>query len=181
MLKSAVEGELTREWREADQATLEPASELLTRILQKRREQWEAEQHAKGRKNAVYKEPAPPNVSSLPELPEGWVWTTVDALSSSIRTGTPAVPTDDMTDLPILRSSSLRPGLINFNDVRYLDPEFHNYSENSLEDSDVLGCVDIWFTKCDRVKCLTSNSPIGNGSRFSSSSAPAQTFTSVNH
>jgi type I restriction enzyme, S subunit len=80
VLKAAVEGELTREWREANQATLEPASELLTRILQERRERWEAEQKAKDRKNAVYEEPAAPDVSSLLELPEGWVWATVEQL-----------------------------------------------------------------------------------------------------
>lgn len=80
VLKAAVEGELTQEWREANQATLEPASGLLTRILQERRERWEAEQQAKGRKNAVYEEPAAPDVSSLPELPEGWVWATVEQL-----------------------------------------------------------------------------------------------------
>ncbi len=47
VLKSAVEGELTREWRAAHQSKLEPAEELLARILSERRAQWEAEQWEK--------------------------------------------------------------------------------------------------------------------------------------
>jgi type I restriction enzyme S subunit len=41
-----VEGELTREWREAHRDELSPASVLLERILKERRERWEAEQLA---------------------------------------------------------------------------------------------------------------------------------------
>ena len=37
VLKSAVEGELTREWREAHQGETEPAETLLARILSERR------------------------------------------------------------------------------------------------------------------------------------------------
>ncbi|MFM6395314.1 MAG: hypothetical protein ACKPFF_01365, partial [Planktothrix sp.] len=44
VLKAAVEGNLTKEWREANQGKLEPASVLLERILKQRREKWEAEQ-----------------------------------------------------------------------------------------------------------------------------------------
>ena len=69
VLKAAVEGELSREWREAHQDELEPASELLERILQERREKFT------GKK---YKEPASPDTSELPALPDGWAWTTVD-------------------------------------------------------------------------------------------------------
>jgi type I restriction enzyme S subunit len=47
VLKAAVEGNLTKEWREANQGELEPASVLLERILKQRREKWEAEQLAK--------------------------------------------------------------------------------------------------------------------------------------
>jgi type I restriction enzyme, S subunit len=47
VLKSAVEGELTREWRAAHQSELEPAEELLARILSERRVKWEAEQWEK--------------------------------------------------------------------------------------------------------------------------------------
>ena len=51
VLKAAVEGELSREWRGAHLDELEPASELLERILQERREKFAGKR---------YKEPAPP-------------------------------------------------------------------------------------------------------------------------
>jgi len=68
VLKAAVEGELSREWREAHSDELEPASELLERILQERREKFE------GKK---YKEPASPDTSRQPTLLDGWEWTLI--------------------------------------------------------------------------------------------------------
>lgn len=44
VLKAAVTGELTKEWREHNQDKLEPASELLKRILDERRRKWEEQQ-----------------------------------------------------------------------------------------------------------------------------------------
>jgi type I restriction enzyme S subunit len=84
VLKAAVEGNLTKEWREANQGKLEPASILLERILKQRREKWEAEQLAKMKAQGKtpkddswklkYKEPVAPDTSELPELPDGWCW-----------------------------------------------------------------------------------------------------------
>ena len=90
VLKSAMEGKLTEDWRKKHGGEIEPASILLDRILKERREKWEAEQlaqmRAKGKmpkddkwKNK-YKEPQPPDTTKLPELPEGWVWTTVSSI-----------------------------------------------------------------------------------------------------
>lgn len=93
VLKAAVTGELTREWREAHRGELEPASELLARILRERREEWEADQLAKmkaagkSQKNddwkQKYQEPDAPDTSELPELPEGWVWATWEQVGFS--------------------------------------------------------------------------------------------------
>lgn len=44
VLNAVVTGELTKEWREAHQGELEPAAELLARILKERRENWEVDQ-----------------------------------------------------------------------------------------------------------------------------------------
>ena len=74
MLKAAVEGQLSREWREAHRDELEPASELLDRILQERREK------STGRK---YKEPVLPDTSDLPALPEGWEWANLERLAQA--------------------------------------------------------------------------------------------------
>lgn len=88
VLKAAVEGRLAEQWR-AGHPDVEPASELLKKILAERREKWEADQlakyAAKGKSppenwKDKYKEPAPPDTANLPELPEGWGWATLDQL-----------------------------------------------------------------------------------------------------
>lgn len=95
VLKAAVEGRLTEEWR-AKRPAKEPASALLARILKERRQKWEADQLAKlaaadkePPKNwkDKYVEPTPPNVTGLPELPEGWCWASVDQICD-VGTGT---------------------------------------------------------------------------------------------
>lgn len=97
VLKAAVEGKLTKDWREAHQGELEPASVLLERILKERREKWEAEQlaqmKAKGKTpkddswKLKYKEPVTPDTFDLPELPEGWEWISLDYVLSKIEAG----------------------------------------------------------------------------------------------
>lgn len=80
VLKAAVQGDLSKAWREQNKPP-ESGAKLLERILIERRKKWKTEQKAKGRENAQYKEPAVPNTKGLPELPEGWVWTSVEQLS----------------------------------------------------------------------------------------------------
>ena len=82
VLKAAVEGKLTEAWR-ANHPPKETASQLLERILKERRRKWEEEQlaaYAKAGKKPPanwkdrYKEPAAPDETNLPALPEGWCW-----------------------------------------------------------------------------------------------------------
>ena len=93
VLKAAVEGELSRAWREENREGLEPAERLLERILTERRKKWEedelAKMRAKGKEpkddewKEKYKEPEGVDVDGLPELPEGWVWASPEQLASS--------------------------------------------------------------------------------------------------
>ena len=75
VLKAACEGKLVpteAELAPADGRDYEPADRLLERILAERRARWESQEKRRGN----YKEPVAPDTSSLPELPEGWVWAT---------------------------------------------------------------------------------------------------------
>lgn len=84
VLNAAVTGELTRNWRDKNRDKIEPADKLLERILKARRDAWEAAELAKMKAKGKppkddnwkkrYAEPAPPDTSELPELPEGWTW-----------------------------------------------------------------------------------------------------------
>jgi len=102
--------------------TVEPASKLLERILTERRQKWEEaefarlrERYARGQakidgnwqpKNdkwkEKYKEPVAPDVSGLPDLPDGWAWAEFDQLISILRNGISQKPTES-TGLGILR------------------------------------------------------------------------------
>lgn len=93
VLKAAVEGKLTAEWRKQHPDT-EPAEQLLQRILKERRAHWEQAELEKmqaagkppkdGQWKLKYKEPVAPDVSDLPELPEGWVWINLEQLAKAI-------------------------------------------------------------------------------------------------
>jgi len=120
VLKAAVEGRLVETEAEiarkqspsprrgegrGEGATYETGEQLLQRILQERRRRWEeaelAKMLAKGKtpKNdkwkQKYKEPAAPDTTELPELPEGWVWTTLPQLGELARGKSKHRPRDD--------------------------------------------------------------------------------------
>jgi len=89
VLKAAVEGKLTEEWRKthvgaglkpAPTEPIEPADKLLERILAERR---------KAAGKGKYKEPVGPDTSELPELPAGWVWASVEQIADVASGNTP--------------------------------------------------------------------------------------------
>ena len=76
VLKAAVEGRLVEteaELARREGRSFETGAQLLQRILETRRSEWQG----KGK----YKEPAAPDTTDLPELPEGWVWASLDQLT----------------------------------------------------------------------------------------------------
>ena len=90
LLKAAVEGDLTAEWRRQNRPD-DTGAQLLERILAERRARWEARQLAKFEAQGKapprgwqqkYPEPVRPDTAVLPELPEGWVWASVEQLAS---------------------------------------------------------------------------------------------------
>lgn len=85
LLEAAVEGALTAEWR-AQHPPTETGTQLLNRILQERRNRWEAKQLAKFAEQGKappkdwqkkYAEPVQPNTTNFSGLPEGWVWSSL--------------------------------------------------------------------------------------------------------
>ncbi|RJX21176.1 MAG: hypothetical protein C4575_04600 [Desulforudis sp.] len=101
VLKAAVEGKLTEEWRK-QHPDVESASKLLKRILVERRQKWEeaelAKMKAKGKLpkddkwKKKYKEPPKVDASNLPDLPTGWVWTNFEQLAEDIPNALKAGP-----------------------------------------------------------------------------------------
>jgi type I restriction enzyme S subunit len=133
VLKSAVEGNLTKEWRTANQGKLEPASILLERILKQRREKWETEQLAKMEAQGKtpkddswklkYKEPIAPDTSDLPELPDGWCWASLEQLSDEIVDCLHSTPKFTPEGKYCIDTNCIEPGKILFNKSRFVSEE----------------------------------------------------------
>jgi type I restriction enzyme S subunit len=82
VLKTAVEGRLVEteaELARREGRSYETGTQLLQRILETRRSQWKG----KGK----YREPAAPDTTDLPELPEGWVWASIEQLTWLVTSG----------------------------------------------------------------------------------------------
>jgi len=85
VLRAAMEGTLTAEWR-AQHPNTESADKLLKRILAERRRRWEDDQLAKFKArgeeppkdwDAEYKGPISRAIVNQPPLPDGWHWSTL--------------------------------------------------------------------------------------------------------
>ena len=149
VLRAAVEGRLTERWRRENPPE-ETGEELLRRILAERRKHWEAEQlakfAAKGRKpprnwNAKYKEPVAPDTSGVPELPEGWCWTTVDELTAGNRTSAygvlkpgPEVP----GGIPLVRVGNIQNGVVSGSLKRIAPEVASRYRRTRLRGGELL-------------------------------------------
>lgn len=147
LLKAAVEGELTKAWRETN-PTSETGADLLARILAERRARWEEEQLARMREKGKvpltdewkkdYKEPQGPDVENLPDLPEEWCWTTVEQLIIYLRNGLPQRPEVLPPGYRILRINAVRPMSVDLDEVRYLDLLESDIRDYILNDGDIL-------------------------------------------
>jgi type I restriction enzyme, S subunit len=96
ILKAAVEGRLTEQWRK-EHPDVEPAEELLQRILSERRAKWEqaelAKMKAKGQEpkdnkwKHKYKEPLGPDQNNLTSPPHKWIWCSSDQIFWFVTSG----------------------------------------------------------------------------------------------
>lgn len=150
VLKAAVTGELTRDWREARKAAGEPIESgeaLLTRILAARREAWEKAELAKMQVKDIepandtwknkYKEPPRTDTSDLPKLPSGWVWASLAQLSWASSYGTSQKCDAAASGIAVLRIPNIRGGAVNYEDIK------HATADLELEEGDALSAGDL--------------------------------------
>jgi type I restriction enzyme S subunit len=146
VLKATVEGELTADWREKHPAT-EHASDLLTRILAERRRRWEEAQLQKFKDagktppkdwKAKYPAPVAPDTTNLPPLAVGWCWATLSQLVWQLRSGSAETSGRVESNFPVLKSSAVRHGRIDFSDLNYYPQSYIVRPENLLQPGDLL-------------------------------------------
>ena len=138
VLKAACEGKLVpteAEIARNEGRDYEPADHLLERIMVERRARWEAQKKRQGK----YKEPSPPDTSSLPELPEGWVWASL-ALIGEVRLGRQRSPKRATGPhmRPYLRAANVSWDGLNLADVKEMDFSPREYETYRLRRGDIL-------------------------------------------
>lgn len=146
VLKAAVEGKLTEAWR-AEQRDLEPASELLRRILTERRRRWEADQRAKhaaagkpppANWQAKYAEPSPPDTTDLPELPKRWCYARVGQLIRHSQNGFGKRRQGHGTPTIVLRLADIYDGRVSLSNPRRVNATAEEIGKFSLMPGDLL-------------------------------------------
>jgi type I restriction enzyme S subunit len=128
VLKAAFEGKLTAEWREVHKSELEPASVLLEKIKAERK------------KAGKYKELPPLDTSDLPELPEGWVWSRLDAIVD-LKGGITVDAKRKVADgrlVPYLRVANVQSGYLDLSEIKSIAADEKTIAELSLKVGDIL-------------------------------------------
>lgn len=122
ILQEAVQGKLTKKWR-ANNPNTEPASELLKRI-EAEKQQLIAEKKIKKEK------PLPPiNEDEIPyELPKGWVWCRLGAISKQITDGEHQTPPRIPEGRRLLSAKNVRDGFIDYENCDYISEEHYQKS-----------------------------------------------------
>jgi type I restriction enzyme S subunit len=177
VLKAAVTGELTKQWREENKSKLEPASQLLERILQERRQKWEAQQleqfKAKGKVpkddkwKVKYKEPEEVVLAGLPELPDEWIWARLDSIAfvgtgMSVSISRKVI---DPIDVAYLRVANVQRGYLVLDKMKTMPIEKGRLTDLELQEWDVLynegGDIDKlgrgWIWENQVQPCITQN------------------------
>ena len=153
LLKAAVEGALTADWRAAHRAVnteTETGAQLLARILTERRSRWQTRQLAKFQAQgktppkdwqAKYPAPVAPDTKGLPELPQGWVWASLDMLgeiASGVAKGTKRDASVVVREVPYLRVANVQRGYLDLAEVKTILATERDIAELTLHAGDVL-------------------------------------------
>ena len=149
LLHAACTGRLTESWRAANPQPVEDGPALLGRILAERRAAWEraelARLAAKGKPapkgdtwKSRYQEPQTPVTDDLSELPNGWIWATVDQLTSAVQYGTSARCSVLEHGIPVIRMGNLQNGRLDMRSLKHLSPDHNEFPELLLSTGDIL-------------------------------------------
>lgn len=128
LLKAAVTGELTADWRETNDVDV--SGRDIVRLI-------EHNLRLAKRRPAPSGEPA-----GLSRIPDTWAWSTLGTLASSVRNGTSAAPRSAPNGNEILRISAVRSMHIDATQIRYL-----NESQAAASADATVQSGDLLFTR----------------------------------
>ncbi|MBI5896020.1 MAG: restriction endonuclease subunit S [Desulfobacterales bacterium] len=148
VLKAAVEGKLTEQWRK-EHPDVEPADKLLKRILAERRKRWEenelAKMKAKGKVpkddkwKSRCKDSEPIETSAFPKLPNKWIWARIEDVGQ-VQLGRQRAPKyhSGANMKPYLRVQNVFEDRIDLEDVMEMDFPANDFENYKLEPGDIL-------------------------------------------
>lgn len=135
VLAAAVTGQLTQAWRE-QYPSIESAEELLKRILEQRREQWDG----KGKYRDAL---GPDSPSELPEIPANWIWTTLDSLCISKVGNAFKSAQFKNAGVRLLRGENIEPGALRWANTRYWpESNIAEFQDLLVDQGDVIIAMD---------------------------------------
>lgn len=138
LLKAAVTGELTRDWRQDNEENNRPATETGHDLLARIKAERAAKGQAKGRGKRTADAP-PLDTSTLPDLPEGWAWGTVEKVGS-VQLGRQRAPQHHIGEnmRPYVRVANVFEDRIDTSDVKEMNFTPDEFETFRLFDGDVL-------------------------------------------
>ncbi|OIQ96342.1 type-1 restriction enzyme EcoKI specificity protein [mine drainage metagenome] len=150
VLADATSGKLTEEWRVNQVARMQPQADSGNIV----RDSAQTRYAVTPTPDSATLHPGYEATNAFPLVPFG-------NLVTSIRGGSNEVPSNQVSDFPILRSSSVRQGVVDFSDVKYLTSYQSTNVDNYIENGDVLftrlnGSVD-YVGNCVAVANITSS------------------------
>ena len=83
-------------------------------------------------------EPEPPDTTDLPELAEGWVWASIEQLSSLVEYGSSVKTSADAFGVPVVRMGNIHDGALVFHDMKYLPQDHDEFPKLLLAPGDLL-------------------------------------------
>jgi type I restriction enzyme S subunit len=130
VLKAAVEGKLTEDWRK-QHPNVEPASKLLERILAERRAKWSGK--------SKYKEPEAPDVTELPSHSKDWTWVRLEQLGVTVGGLTKNPKRAKLTKtLPYLRVANVYANELHLDEIEHIGVQDSELDKLLLHKGDLL-------------------------------------------
>lgn len=131
VLKAAVEGKLTEDWRK-QHPNVESASKLLECILAERRAKW----NGRGQCN----QPGEAETSDLPKLPDKWTWARLDAIAA-LKGGITVDKnrkSSTARTVPYLRVANVQRGYLDLSEIKTIEAPDADIKDLRLIPGDIL-------------------------------------------
>lgn len=132
LLKAAVTGELTREWREQNKSNATGEDVVAEAASLKAKFGTQSTRRRNGQTEDNI------DMADLPELPEGWVWATLSDFSRASSYGTSVKCSLDARGVAVLRIPNVRAGRIGMTDLKWATIDLDMSEDELLSPGDLL-------------------------------------------